>query len=125
MRSRHRLTLVYDGDCRFCIRSLAVLKRLDWFNLLEMVPSSAVQSDKRLLRILAGADFDVAMYAVSTNCRTYSGFDAFRQAFARLPLGLLIVWALYLPGAKWLGSRCYAWIARRRGAFGCAGTCEI
>lgn len=125
MRSGRRLTLIYDGDCRFCIRSLAVLKRLDWLDLLELVPSSAVPFDKRLLRLLTDADFGVAMYAVSMNGRTYSGFDAFRQAFLRLPLGLFIVWACYLPGAKWLGSRCYAWIARRRGGFGCAGTCEI
>lgn len=123
--SSGRLTLVYDADCLFCIRSLKALKRLDWLNNLDLRPSSGVHSDERLRSLLAGADFSAAMYAVSRYGRTYTGFDAFRQALLRLPAGLLIVWSWYLPGARWLGIRCYNWIARRRHAFGCSASCKI
>lgn len=125
MTRDRRLALVYDAQCRFCIRSLALLKRLDWFGLLALVPSAQAESDERLAAALEGADLQSAMYAVSSAGRSYAGFDAFRQALLRLPLGALVAWTWYLPGARWLGTRCYGWIARRRHTFGCSASCKI
>lgn len=123
MTHSRSLTLVYDADCRFCIRSLAVLKRLDWFRLLDLVPSAEANRYDRLRDALAGADLQSAMYAVSARGHSYGGFEAFRQALLRLPLGALVVWAWYLPGARWLGTRCYGWVSQRRRHFGCSSSC--
>lgn len=118
------VTLVYDGECKFCIRSLRILKALDWRDRLVLVPVQDTERVKSLGSILADADFATAMYAVRGG-KKYRGFDAFRAALPSLPAGLLVVWIWYLPGVRWLGVRLYDWVARHRRSFGCSSSCQI
>src|SRR5262245_54459847 len=83
--------VLFDGDCAFCQRSIAILKKLDWFKSLhyqscretDRLPPSAVPLD--------AARMIEEMHVVTpSRQRAYAGFAAFRWIAWRLPLTALI-----------------------------------
>jgi predicted DCC family thiol-disulfide oxidoreductase YuxK len=111
----HRARLLYDGLCPFCLKSVAVLKRLDWFGRLRYLdardranlPASDGPLDPdRLLE---------EMHLLTPNGKhVYHGFAAFRWLAWRLPLLWPIAPFLYIPGVPALGQKAYLWVARNR-----------
>lgn len=115
----HGLAVVYDGLCVFCLRSLRLLRVLDFRG--RLVLHDANERAAVLVRFpqLAGADLDEAMYVVDASGRAYRGFYAFRRIARALPLLWPLVPLAYLPGAGFAGERVYALIARNRSQLGC------
>ena len=110
-----RASVLYDGDCPLCRRSIAILKKLDWLHKLDYV--SARDETQTILRhpLIAGAPLLEEMHLLTPDgARLYHGFGAFRWMAWRLPALWLIAPLLYLPGVPWLGQRIYLWIARNR-----------
>src|SRR5205085_2599177 len=108
----HQATLLYDGQCAFCIRSVKLAKRLDWFNRLQPVNARTVTdptvtiSPDRLME---------EMHLITPGAvQIYHGFGAFRWMAWRLPLLWPLAPFLYLPGIPALGQKIYLWIARNR-----------
>ena len=107
--------VLYDGHCPLCLKSVAILKRLDWRRRLdyrdardvEHLPASAVPLDaQRLL---------TEMHLLTPDRqRAYAGFAAFRWMASRLPLFWAVWPLLFLPGVPWLGRRIYRWVAKNR-----------
>ena len=119
------IVLLYDGACRFCIRSLRVLKRFDPQDRLELVDASNRASVDKRFPQTSGADFDNAMYAVDS-ARVYRGFDAFRRAMRALPALAWLAMLMYIPGVPAIGRRVYDAIARNRHALGCSSeACDV
>jgi predicted DCC family thiol-disulfide oxidoreductase YuxK len=108
--------VLFDGDCPFCRRSVAILKRLDWLgrlhfrsarNNVEHLPQAQIALDsKRLL--------DEMHVLTPDRRRAYLGYAAFRWIAWRLPLGVLIAPFLYIPGVPAIGNRVYRWVAKNR-----------
>src|SRR5438105_7577595 len=107
--------VLYDGDCPFCRRSVAILKKLDWLGRLhyqsardvEHLPPSEVPLDpKRLL--------DEMHVLTPDRRRAFAGYAAFRWIAWRLPLTIPVAPLLYVPGVPWVGNRVYLWVARNR-----------
>jgi predicted DCC family thiol-disulfide oxidoreductase YuxK len=121
--SRARITVIYDGDCGFCMRSLGVLRELDLFDSFDYV---SFHEREKLpdLPELKNADFQNAMY-VTADGKAYRGFRAFRRLCWQLPAAWLFAPLAYLPGAAWIGERVYAWVARNRHTLGGSSSCEI
>jgi len=111
--------VVYDGLCRFCIRSLALVQAIDTRSALRLHDANDRSAVLERFPALRDADFDAAMYAVDADGRTYEGFYAFRRIAHALPLAWPLVPLLHLPGAGALGSRAYALVARNRRRLGC------
>jgi predicted DCC family thiol-disulfide oxidoreductase YuxK len=119
------VALLYDGGCRFCIRSLRVLKRFDARNSLELVDATDREAIGARFPQTAGADFDAAMYAVDGS-KVYRGFDAFRHAMRRLPGLWWLAMLMYVPGVPPIGRRVYDAVAHNRHALGCSSeACEL
>jgi predicted DCC family thiol-disulfide oxidoreductase YuxK len=107
--------VLYDGQCPFCRRSVALLKRLDWLGRLSYsdardrahLPAGPPSLDpNRLLQ---------EMHVVTPDHRhVYHGFAALRWLAWRLPLLWPVAPLLYLPGVPALGQRLYLWVARNR-----------
>ena len=107
--------VLYDGACPLCRRSIAIVKKLDWFHKLALQdcrdqghwpPSEQKLEMKRLLE---------EMHVVTPDRRrTFAGYAAFRWIAWRLPLSWPIAPLLYIPGMPWLGNRVYLWVAKRR-----------
>ncbi len=107
--------LLYDGDCPLCRKSVAILKRLDWFGIVhcqnardtEHLPDSKVPLEpKRLLE---------EMHLVTPDReKVYHGFGAFRWLAWRLPPLWPVAPLCYIPGVPRIGQRLYLRVARNR-----------
>ncbi len=114
------IDIVYDGQCGFCERALGHLRRMarrDVFRLHDANDRGAVLAR---FPMLAGADTDMAMFAVTGDGLVHRGFFAFRRMLWASPWLAPLLLLFYAPGAGILGPRIYAWIARRRRSLGCA-----
>jgi predicted DCC family thiol-disulfide oxidoreductase YuxK len=120
-----RVDVVFDGQCGFCTRVLHTLERLDVAHAVRLYDSHDMHVIRTRFPMLAGADFDAAMFAVAGG-RVYRGYFAFERLLREIPLCWPLLLLFKLPGAAVIGPRVYAWIARRRRSFGCGGgTCEL
>jgi predicted DCC family thiol-disulfide oxidoreductase YuxK len=110
-----RAQVLYDGACRLCCKSVALLKRLDWLHRLSYVN---VRDHNRLPAHDPPLDPDRLLaemhLIVPGGRRVYHGFAAFRWMAWRLPLLWALAPFLYLPGMATLGQRVYLWVARNR-----------
>lgn len=120
------IAIVYDGDCAFCTRSLRALQRLDRRGVMHLYESRASQLIAARFPMLAGADFDNAMFAVTSDGRVFRGYFAFKELLRKLPAAWPLLLVCYLPGASVIGPRIYAWVARNRRRLGCgSAVCEL
>ena len=108
-----RAQVLYDGQCAFCRKSVALLRRLDWLGRLTYVDARGPS------RLPPGASLDPArlleeMHVLTPERRVYHGFAALRWLAWRLPLLWPLAPLLYIPGVPALGQRLYLWVARRR-----------
>ncbi len=120
--------VLYDGDCRLCQKSIAILKRIDWLHRLhfqnardtENLPESKVPLiPERLLE---------EMHLVTPDHqKAYAGFRAFRWMSGRIPLLWTFYPMMFIPGVPTLGQKVYLWVAKNRfGLVPCKdGVCVI
>ena len=88
------------------------MSRADWLGRVEWKPAQELQY---LPDGLTREDLDAAMYLLDDRGRLHRGFFAVRRLSLLLPPLLPIAPLLWLPGARFLGVRVYAFIARNRG----------
>lgn len=116
------LSVVYDADCAFCVKSLSLLLRFDFrrrFKLYDFHDQEAVEKNFPVLR---GEDLNHAMAVVTPDAQVYRGFFAFRRMLLEVPLLYPLLVFFYVPLlSDRIGPKIYAWIARNRGRFGCRG----
>jgi predicted DCC family thiol-disulfide oxidoreductase YuxK len=125
MRSRvqgpAKATVLYDGDCGLCTRTVAVLRSLDlrgrvtFFDIWRDWPAIQARFPALPQPALA-AD----MHVISDDGRVFKGFDGYRALMWVLPLGWLALPLLYLPGVRPVGARVYRAVADNRTTAGCA-----
>lgn len=114
------LDVIYDGQCRFCKRSLDRVERLARRPLLRLHDANDREMIRARFPMLADEDTDHAMFVVTSRGEVFRGFFAYRRMlwesrrlYAFLPL-------FYAPGAALVGPWIYAWVARNRRHFGCS-----
>jgi len=112
---RPRAQVLYDGQCPLCLKSVALLQRLDWLHQVTCVnvrdPEQVPLRDPPLppQRLLE------EMHLITPDGRrVHHGFGAFRWLAWRLPALWPLAPLLYLPGVPALGQRAYLWVARNR-----------
>jgi predicted DCC family thiol-disulfide oxidoreductase YuxK len=110
---RHgQIRVFYDGNCPFCVRSVGLLRRLDWFGrlcCLDARREGVIPPNLPAERLLE----EMHVLAPSVR-RVYHGFGALRYLAWRLPLLWIIAPFLYIPGVAVIGQRIYLLIARNR-----------
>ena len=114
------LDIIFDGQCGFCARSLAVCKRLARRPVFRLHDANSPEAIAARFPMLAGADMEHAMFAVTAQAEVFRGFFAFRRMMWVSPWLYVLLPLFYAPGASRLGPRIYAWVARRRRSFDCA-----
>ena len=126
MPAPESISVIYDGDCRFCTRALRAIQRLDPRGIMQLFDSHASELVADRFPMLAGADFDQAMFAVTVQGTVFRGYFAFKEILRRLPLTWPLLLFFYMPGADAVGPRVYAWVARNRRRLGCTTeTCDL
>ena len=120
------ISIVYDGHCGFCRRSLRALQRFDTRGAMKLYDSHDTDTIAATFPMLAGADFDDAMFAVTPDGRVFRGYFAFKRLLRYLPLTWPLLPVFYLPGVDRIGPGVYAWVARNRNRLGCGSeVCEL
>ncbi len=120
------ISIVFDGDCAFCTKSLRLLQRLDRHGRMRLYDSHDSAMIASRFPMLANADFDQAMFAVAADGQIFRGYFAFKALIRTLPAAWPLSLAFMIPGASLIGPRVYAWVARNRRRMGCASdVCEM
>jgi len=119
MTPTEAIHVIYDGQCLFCIRSLRLFQAADVMHVFQFHDAHDEKLIASKFPELAGADFEHAMFVVTAHRAVYRGFFAFRRMIWINPLTWVLIPLFYFPGASFLGTRLYAWVARNRLKFGC------
>jgi len=109
-----KISVLYDGDCRLCTRSIFTLILLNHLGRLSPVDFRNAASRKRFAPDIALGDLDRAMHIRMPDGTTLSGFDAFRRMTWHLPALWPLAPVLSLPGVPTIGRKVYAVITANR-----------
>ena len=110
-----RAVVLFDGECAFCRRGVAVLRRLDWLGRLHFQDARDVANLPPCATPLDPHRLLEEMHVVTPDRkRALAGYAALRWLAWRVPPGWPVAPLLYLPGVPWLGNRLYRWVARNR-----------
>jgi predicted DCC family thiol-disulfide oxidoreductase YuxK len=132
LRSRRRTpstrrgwTVVYDGLCPRCIRTMVVLDSLDLGGRLSYLDLERdwLEVERRDPELTMEAARH-AMIVLGPDGTAYHGYDAFRTLSRSIPALWPALPLFHLPLVSRLGRRVYAWLAARRTRLVCtADTC--
>jgi predicted DCC family thiol-disulfide oxidoreductase YuxK len=120
-------TVVYDGYCPLCIRTMTQLDALDGARRLRSVDLE--REWERVEELVPGVSREQMreeMAVVTPEGRVLRGFFAARELSRRLPALWVLMPVLFAPGAEWVGTRVYAWVAANRARRLCEGdSCAV
>jgi predicted DCC family thiol-disulfide oxidoreductase YuxK len=108
------ITVLYDGSCPLCRRSVSILHTLDWNDALTYVNFRDENAKNSIAPDLKIEDLDRAMHVRFAHGKTYKGFYAFRSLAWYIPLMWMTIPFLYCPGVPLIGNTVYTYIAHRR-----------
>ena len=110
----------YDGSCGLCRKTVAVVRRLDFFQRVRVydVLADWPEIQSKFPSLNQQACFQ-SMHLMTPQGNVAVGFKAYRELMWALPPGWLIVLFLYLPFVPWIGERIYNKIASGRHQGGC------
>ncbi len=119
-----RPTLIFDGECAFCLRWVDRFRRWtpdDAVRFLplqeEGAPGLAGRTREQLLE---------AMHLVTATGEVFAGAAAAREVLVHVRWGTVPRMAFRLPGAMFVADKVYRWVASRRQNIGCGGQhCRI
>ena len=116
-----RDTVLFDGECRFCQRQIAILNNLDLRNRLiyKSLHDPSVAADFPELTI---EQLQEQMFVIDTQGNARGGATAVRYLSRKLPLLWPLALLLHIPGSLPLWNRLYKFIAERR--LWIAGRCD-
>ena len=109
-----RTLVLYDGACPFCLKSVDLLKKLDWLGALDYADMRQDPPILSRLNVPPEQLFDQMHVLPPNGGAALHGFDAIRSLAWRLPFLWPLASFLYLPGVLSVGQRLYLWIARNR-----------
>lgn len=111
---RGNVTVLFDGHCRLCLRSVFWLMTLDSLGRLHFVDIHDTEKRKKIAPKISFEALDRALHIKLPNGKFLSGFRAFRRIACVLPWLWIFVPFLYIPGADIIGERVYVLVASRR-----------
>ena len=109
-----QLTVLFDGGCPMCRRTVRVLRALDWLGRLGFVDATNAADRERHAPGLTESEVMVEMYVVGPGDRRDAGYDGYLQIARVVPLMWPIALVGPLPGIRQLGHVIYRWIAANR-----------
>ena len=114
-------TVLFDGECRFCQRQIAILRRLDVRRrfIYKSLHEPSVAAD---FPELSMEQLQEQMFVIDTQGNARGGATAVRYLSRKLPLLWPLALLLHIPGAWPLGNWVYAYVAKRR--LWIAGRCD-
>jgi predicted DCC family thiol-disulfide oxidoreductase YuxK len=104
------MEMIYDGQCGFCVRSMAWFLAFDGLGQIKISDFRANPSP-----VIGDAQLEKALYAVLPDGRALPGFEAYRHVVLRVPGLWWLVPCFYVPVlSRLLGHPIYNWVAANR-----------
>jgi predicted DCC family thiol-disulfide oxidoreductase YuxK len=110
--AEHRFKLLFDGECPFCRREVAMLKRFDRSDNLATEDITAIGFDPSKYG-LTHDDVMGVLHGIFPGGRIVSRLDAIREAYRAVGMGWLVA-PMQLPGVHWALDQMYGVFARNR-----------
>ena len=117
-------TVIYDGNCRTCVRLAGVLREWDRKDQVWVIPSSDPRIPDLFPWIPASA-YERALQMVGPGRTTVEGAAAIEKLLDLLPGGTPLARLFAIPVLGRMLDRGYRWFARNRRSFGCGDHCTI
>jgi predicted DCC family thiol-disulfide oxidoreductase YuxK len=118
------MTLLYDGDCRFCTRSARTIQRRlggERVSLVNFQEPGKIDGYPGVTREACIQK----MHVVTATGRVFAGAEAFARIFATVRLIGWLAWLYYVPGLRQVADLGYALVAKHRyRLFGRTEPCE-
>lgn len=114
--TRNLCTVIYDGTCRFCVRSK---ERIEWLSRsdgpvsVRFIPYQSLEAQQVLGSEYRPGRPDAA-YLLGTDGSIYKGLDAFLPLLQGISGGRLLVTLLTRSTFKPIADRLYGFVARNR-----------
>ena len=104
------MEMIYDGECGFCVRSMAWLLAFDGLEQIRIRDFRTHPS-----AVVSAAQLEKALYTVLPGGRALPGFEAYRYVVLRVPGLWWLVPFFYVPVvSRLLGRPIYNWVAQNR-----------
>ena len=123
--SGRRYTVIYDGYCKVCDRTVKLLAKWDAEHELEFVTSQAPGVHARFPWIPVHAYMDSIQVIRTSDGKTWQAAAALEELLKVLPKGGLISWLFKIPFVRTLADMFYRWFARNRYKLGCGEHCAV
>jgi predicted DCC family thiol-disulfide oxidoreductase YuxK len=118
------MTVLYDGDCRFCTRSARGIQRRFGrarVALANFQEPGALEAYPRVTHEAAMKK----MHVVLADGRVFAGAEAFARVLASVPFVGWLAYLYYVPGLRQLADLAYSLVAKHRyRLFGRSETCD-
>jgi predicted DCC family thiol-disulfide oxidoreductase YuxK len=123
--STHRYTVIYDGDCKVCDRTIKLLTKWDANHALEIISSQAPGVHARFPWIPSRAYMESVQVIRASDGKTWQAAAALEELLKVLPKGRMISWLFRIPFVRPLADGFYRWFARNRYKLGCSEHCAV
>jgi len=111
-KTTSRFTMLYDGDCPFCVHEVRLLGRLDRRAGFAFVDIAAPDFDATSYGIEPGEAMKF-IHGVLPDGTIVRGLEVFRRAYDAVGLGFLLAPTAW-PGIRPIADAAYRWFARNR-----------
>lgn len=122
--SSDRWTLIFDGECGICRRSVDWIRLRDRDGRVEAIPFQDPAVPERFPEI-PPERFTQAMQLVSPLGRRWEGARAAEELLRLLPRWRGLAPFFRIPLVRTIADRAYRWVARNRGRLGCGDHCPL
>lgn len=111
-RIPQRVTLIFDGSCGFCTRSVRLLQALDRGHRVTAIPYQKPGTPEA--HGLSFTQCETAIWAITPERERYSGAAAINAALVVILETRLPLWLYSTPGVRQLQERAYSLTALNR-----------
>lgn len=120
----HPHTLIFDGECGVCRRSMEWLRSADREGRIAVVPYQDPEVARRFAEI-PRQDMEEAMQLVAPDGTRWQGARAAEQLLEMLPGWRLLAPFFRIPGVRRVARWIYRAVARNRRHLGCGEHCRL
>lgn len=117
-------TLIYDGDCRLCRRSVDWVEARDGDDRIEVIPYQSSDARERYPGI-PREDLERSIHLIGPGGQVWRGARAGEELLRLLPRWRAGAFLFRIPGMRWIAERVYRTVASNRHVFGCGDHCDL
>lgn len=117
-------TVIYDGECRICTRSVNTLRDWDRDARFELLAYQATGVQERFDTI-SFREFESSVQLVGPDGDRWEGAGAVEKILELVPRTRPFAWLFRIPLIRPIARAVYRFVARHRRFFGCGDHCPV